>query len=93
MAYRGLLSTICEMRIILITGGNGGLGQAIAQTFLKESPDNFVWLAVHKRREQAEKLAADYSRNCSCLDLNVTQPAAWKLRPLWCGIRGIDTPG
>ena len=67
------------MRIILVSGANGGLGLAIAQTFLKESPENFVWLGVHTRREQAEKLAGEYSRNCSCIDLEVTQPAAWKL--------------
>ena len=66
------------MRITLITGANGGLGLAIAQTFLKESPDNFVWLGVHTRRDRAEKLAAENSRNCPCQDLNVTQPAAWK---------------
>ena len=66
------------MRIILVSGANGGLGLAIAQTFLKESPENFVWLGVHTRREQAEKLAGEYSRNCSCIDLDVTQPAAWK---------------
>jgi 3-oxoacyl-[acyl-carrier protein] reductase len=65
-------------RIILLTGANGGLGIAIAQAFLKESPENFVWLGVHERREQAEKLAGEYSLNCSCIDLNVTQPAAWK---------------
>jgi len=67
------------MRIILVSGANGGLGLAIAQTFLKESPENFVWLGVHTRREQAEKLAGEYSQNCSCIDLEVTQPAAWKL--------------
>jgi len=64
-------------RIILITGANGGLGLAIAQTFLKESPDNFVWLAVLMRRDRAEKLAGENSLNCCCIDLNVTQPAAW----------------
>ena len=29
-------------RVILITGANGSLGQAIARVFLTESPDNFV---------------------------------------------------
>src|SRR5882724_4821213 len=65
------------MRIILVTGANGGLGLAVAQTFLKESPENFVWLGVHTRREQAEKVAGEHSPSCSCIDLNVTQPAAW----------------
>src|SRR5262249_29683189 len=64
-------------RIILVTGGNGGLGLAIAQAFVNESPDNFVWLGVHTRREQADPLAGKHSRNCACLDLNVTQSTAW----------------
>ncbi len=65
-------------RIILLTGANGGLGLAIAQAFLKESPGNFVWLSVYTRREQAEKLAGENSLNCSCIDLDVTRPAAWQ---------------
>jgi len=66
------------MRIILITGANGGLGQAIVQAFLQESRDNFVWLGVHTRREKAEKLAAEFSGRCRTLDLDVTQPASWQ---------------
>ena len=65
-------------RVILVTGANGGLGLAIAQTFLKESSENSLWLGVHSRRDRAEKLAGEHSLNCRCIDLNVTQPAAWK---------------
>jgi 3-oxoacyl-[acyl-carrier protein] reductase len=66
------------MRVILITGANGGLGQAIARAFLDESPDNFVWLGVHSRREDADKLTAEFSGRCRAIELDVTQPASWK---------------
>src|SRR5690348_4240685 len=65
-------------RIILITGGNSGLGLATARTFLGESQDNFVWLGVHTHRDKADSLAVEYSARCSCVALDVTQPAAWR---------------
>lgn len=65
-------------RVILITGANGGLGQAIAQAFLEESPNNFVWLAVHTRKEQAEGLAHKFPDRCALVDLDVTLPASWE---------------
>ncbi len=66
------------MRAILVTGANGGLGQAIARNFLNESPDNFIWLGVFVRRDNADKLASEFSGRCQCVDLDVTQPASWK---------------
>jgi 3-oxoacyl-[acyl-carrier protein] reductase len=66
------------MRAILITGANGGLGQAIARTFLTESPENFVWLGVYVRRENADKLVAEFVSRCRAIELDVTQPASWK---------------
>ncbi|MGI8965134.1 MAG: SDR family oxidoreductase, partial [Limisphaerales bacterium] len=63
---------------ILITGANGGLGQAIARTFLDESPENFIWLGLHAGREAAEKLAQEIPHRCRTLDLDVTQPTAWQ---------------
>jgi 3-oxoacyl-[acyl-carrier protein] reductase len=65
-------------RIILITGGNGGLGQAIARSFLNESGDNSIWLGFNTRRDKADALAAEFPARCSCLQLDVTQPAAWQ---------------
>ncbi|MEY2465648.1 MAG: 3-oxoacyl-[acyl-carrier protein] reductase [Verrucomicrobiota bacterium] len=65
-------------RIILITGANGGLGQGIARSFLGESPENFIWLGVHSRRELADKLTNEFSDRCACVQLDVTQPASWK---------------
>ena len=65
------------MRVIVVTGANGGLGQAIARTFLNESPDNFVWLAVHKNSERAVKLASEFAGRCGTVNLDVTSRGAW----------------
>ena len=65
-------------RIILITGANGGLGQAIAKTFLAESDDNFICLGVNRRRDNADALVAQSVGRCQCIALDVTQPKAWK---------------
>jgi 3-oxoacyl-[acyl-carrier protein] reductase len=63
-------------RIVLITGGNGGLGRAIARAFLSEQ-DTFVWLGVHVRRDAAKTLAGEFSGRCECLELDVTQASSW----------------
>jgi 3-oxoacyl-[acyl-carrier protein] reductase len=65
-------------RIILITGANGGLGQAIARAFLSEARENFVWLGVHSRHEQADALAVEFSGRCRCVTLDVTNPGSWR---------------
>jgi 3-oxoacyl-[acyl-carrier protein] reductase len=65
-------------RIILITGANGALGRATARNFLDESPENFTWLGVNRRREHAGRLAAEHPDRCRVISLNVTQPDAWK---------------
>src|SRR5262245_58221767 len=65
-------------RVILITGANGGLGQAIAKSFLTESPNNRVWLGVHKNRSHADGLAKQFGDRCECVDLDVTQSLAWQ---------------
>ena len=64
-------------RVIIVTGSNGGLGQAIAQAFLAESDENFVWLGIHHRRELADKLAAAHPGRCQVIELDVTQAASW----------------
>lgn len=66
------------MRVILITGANGGLGRAITRAFLAESPENFVWLGVYVRRENADKLATEFPNRCRAIELDVTQPTSWK---------------
>lgn len=67
-----------SLRVILITGANGGLGQAIAHAFLHQSPDNAIWLGVHSRREHADKLAQENSSRCFCIALDVASPESWK---------------
>jgi len=67
-----------SLRVILITGANGGLGQAIARAFLQESPANVVWLGVRSNREHAEKLAQENSDRCFCTVLDVTSPESWQ---------------
>jgi 3-oxoacyl-[acyl-carrier protein] reductase len=67
-----------SLRVILITGANGGLGQAIARAFLQESPDNVVWLGIHSRREHAEELAQENSSRCFCITLDVSLAESWK---------------
>jgi 3-oxoacyl-[acyl-carrier protein] reductase len=68
-----------SLRVILITGANGGLGQAIARDFLQESSGNTIWLGVRSRREHADKLAQENSGRCFCVTLDVTAPESWKL--------------
>ena len=65
-------------RIILVTGANGGLGQAIARAFLDESAHNSVWLGFHTRRENADQLASEFRQRCQCVELDVRQPTAWQ---------------
>ncbi len=65
-------------RVILITGANGGLGAAMARAFLAESAGNFVWLGVRSRRGRAEALAAEFPGRGGCVELEVTEPGAWK---------------
>ena len=65
-------------RIILITGANGGLGQAIAQAFLLESPANLVWLGVRARRENADRLVLENPDRCFCVTLDVAVPESWQ---------------
>lgn len=65
-------------RVILLTGGNGGLGQAIARQFLQRSPIDIVCLGVRERRDQAEALAAEFPGRVDVVVLEVTDPGEWK---------------
>jgi 3-oxoacyl-[acyl-carrier protein] reductase len=64
-------------RTILITGGNGGLGLAIARGFLADPAGHRVFLGVRSRREAAELLVAAHPERAACVELEVGSPEAW----------------
>src|SRR5437762_1371211 len=70
---RSAIQFYMSTRVILVTGGNGGLGQAIARFFLNESPDNQVWLGVRASRNKADLLAVEFAGRCHCTELEVTR--------------------
>jgi 3-oxoacyl-[acyl-carrier protein] reductase len=67
-----------SLRVILITGANGGLGRAIARVFLQESPENFIWLGLRTHREHADQLAQENPGRCFCVSLDVAAPESWQ---------------
>lgn len=64
-------------RVILVTGANGGLGQAIAKRFLDESSNDSVWLGIRSCSDKATILQARFAERCRIINLDVTQPSAW----------------
>jgi 3-oxoacyl-[acyl-carrier protein] reductase len=66
------------MSVILITGGNGGLGLAMGRAFLTAEAANVVWLGVRSRRERAEALAGEFAGRCFLVDLDVVKKEDWQ---------------
>lgn len=65
------------MRVSLVTGGNGGLGIAIARSLLEQGHDHQVWLGVRARRERADELLGRFLDRCHPVHLDVTDRGEW----------------
>jgi 3-oxoacyl-[acyl-carrier protein] reductase len=64
-------------RVAMVTGGNGGIGLAVARRILSKTPDAIVWLGVHSRRERAEQLAEMFAGRAMVTSLDVTDRPSW----------------
>lgn len=62
----------------MVTGGNGGLGQAMARAFLAESSSTILWLSVHRNRDRIDALAREFPDRVCAVELDVTRPESWK---------------
>lgn len=65
-------------RTVLVTGANGGLGLAIARSFLGDPTVSHVWLGVRQNRAHAEALAGEFAGRASLVTLDVTRSGAWR---------------
>lgn len=65
-------------RVCLITGGNGRLGLAIARALLDDTAGTVVWLGVRRGTDAAKAMATADPDRVRVLELDVTQPDAWK---------------
>jgi len=62
---------------ILITGANGGIGNATASYFLERDPSAFVYLGIRSKRTACESLSEEFPGRCAILTLDVICPDAW----------------
>ena len=63
---------------ILITGANGGIGNATARYFLEHDESCFVYLGIRSGRNEADALVAEFPGRCGILQLDVTKVDGWE---------------
>ena len=62
---------------ILITGANGGIGNATARYFLERDPAAFVYLGIRLNRSGCDALSEEFPGRCCIIPLDVVSPDAW----------------
>ena len=65
------------MKSILITGANGGIGQACARAFLADHPDNHVFLGCRHGRAGAGSVVQAFPDRARVVTLDVTNAGSW----------------
>ncbi|MFD2256829.1 SDR family oxidoreductase [Luteolibacter algae] len=63
---------------ILITGANGGIGNATARYFLEHDDSCYVYLGVRSGRDAADALVGEFPERCQVLPLDVCKREAWE---------------
>ena len=59
-------------KVAIITGGDSGIGRAVAVAFAKEGADvAVVYLEEHKDAKETQKLVKEHGRKCLLMDGNV----------------------
>ena len=59
-------------KVAIITGGDSGIGRAIAAAFAKEGADvSVVYLEEHRDAKETEQLVEQHGRKCLLLDGDV----------------------
>jgi 3-oxoacyl-[acyl-carrier protein] reductase len=65
-------------RVVIITGANGGIGQAITRAFLSESEENWIAMVVNKNREKCNLLSRQFPERTKIYQGDMTDDSACK---------------